>query len=157
MQPIYLNPDVFTAEERARLQSFIDLGRWQDIGAIIDGGNLTPQKESELERIVETLRPAAEGFVSKFKDEAASLSGDELSPEKAAEIEGKMIKEFQVWKEAREKEKEEKLLRMKVKETEKEVEKLKEEKTSRPEPVLPSERESEIKKPKRGRPPKATV
>lgn len=103
---IEINERIFTAEERNRIQKYIDCGNVDAIIQFMTGGNITPQKEFEVQKIVDALRSETDGFVSTTRKKMDKLFGGNITPEKEEEISGEMQKEFQEWKKKHQKEKE---------------------------------------------------
>ncbi len=92
LQDAKINKLLFTREELDRLTRVITCGEPEKLTNVID--DMTPEKEIEIQRLVNYLTPIAEGFESKVRKEIEDLPGGITTPEEEALWEKKLQEEF---------------------------------------------------------------
>lgn len=93
LQNAKLRREIFTQEELSRLEPLILEGQYEYLMNVLD--EITPEKEIEIQRIVNYLRPLAQGFESDVRKEMdVSLPKGPQTPEEEAEWEQKLQTEF---------------------------------------------------------------
>lgn len=93
LQNAKLRREIFTQEELDRLEPLILEGRHEYLMTILD--EITPEKEIEIQRVVNYLKPLSEGFESNVRKEMdATLPNGPQTPEEEAEWDRKLQTEF---------------------------------------------------------------
>lgn len=88
------NRDLFTLEEQNYIQRALDTGIYDHLSVCIY--NLDPQKEKELQNILDSVRNDSTGFDSEVQKKYRGVLIE--SPEQEAQIQRELTAEFQAWK-----------------------------------------------------------
>jgi hypothetical protein len=93
LQNAKLQRELFTLEELNRIEPLILEGNYENIMVMLD--ECTPEKEIELQRIINYLKPLSFGFESEVKKQMEEvLPNGPQTPEEEAEWEAKLQTEF---------------------------------------------------------------
>lgn len=93
LQNAKLKRELFTLEELNRLESVILKGEYSKLMNVLD--DITPEKEIEMQRLINYLNPLQDGFVSEVRAQMEKeLPDGPQTPEQEAEWEQKLQTEF---------------------------------------------------------------
>lgn len=93
LQNAKLQRELFTLEELNRIEPLILAGDYEHLMVMLD--EVTPEKEIEMQRIINYLKPLSIGFESNIRKEMEiSLPNGPQTPEEEAEWDAKLQDEF---------------------------------------------------------------
>jgi hypothetical protein len=105
------NWELFTREEKDNIKKLQKQGKWQNIPTIIE--NITPAKEIELQKIVNSLKPLADGFKSEVRREYEKKYPEgPKTPEEEKEMQEALDREWAEYAEKKKKQETERLAAM---------------------------------------------
>ena len=101
IKDLNLNKLLFTKDELKIVESLIQIGRHKNImSALI---NIDPEKEAELQRVMNILEPINDGFESEVRKQMnKALPNGPQSPEEEAEWDAKLQAEYKLFVETQE-------------------------------------------------------
>ena len=108
-----VNWKFFTRAEKERLVALRKQGYYQGFTNVLD--DITPAKEIEIQKMVDFMRPVAEGFESKLRKKFEKR-GTAETPEEEAKIQKELDDEFSSWKIKQDETKEKRLKSLEKKE-----------------------------------------
>ena len=85
-----INWDIFTQEEKIDIRKLVSSGHSTEITCIIS--TMTKEKEIEIQKIMDHVRPKEEGFISKVRDKYKSKTPE--TPEEEIEMQKELDDEF---------------------------------------------------------------
>lgn len=119
IKDLNLNKLLFTQDELKVVETLIQKGQHRNIMSVLL--NVDPEKEAELQRVINLIEPLSDGFESEVRKQMdKELPNGPQSPEEEAEWDAKLQAEYKLWIEAQEKNRaeiESKLNKKKDKET----------------------------------------
>jgi len=93
LQEVKLKRELFTVEELQKIESLILNGQFEYIMTVIE--NIDPEKEIELQRVIDLMKPIAGNFESEVQKEMAEkLPNGPQTPEEEAFWDRKLQSEF---------------------------------------------------------------
>lgn len=96
-----INWYVFTKEERDLIQKAIDSGDTANVVCLVADVNMDQEKEAEIQKIVDNMRPEDDNFISEVEEEVTRVFIEGTpETEKNPELEAEMQKKLDEEKEA---------------------------------------------------------
>lgn len=120
IKDLNINKLIFTKDELITIEALCQKGLHKNIMSALV--NIDPEKEAELQRIINVLEPINEGFESEVRKQMnKKLPNGPQSPEEEVEWDAKLQAEYKEWVEAQEKNRTEIVLSLDKKDKDKET------------------------------------